>query len=75
VSYEFWRQRMGSPELPATLRVNLDPVEVVGVTLQDFSVWRSAIRSMSRSHCAGRTSFGASSSTCRDGPAPPRLDD
>jgi hypothetical protein len=32
VSYEFWRQRMGSPELPATLRVNLEPVEVVGVS-------------------------------------------
>jgi len=36
VSYEFWRQRMGSPELPAMLRVNLDPVEVVGVTSPGF---------------------------------------
>ena len=35
-SYDFWRKRMGSPEIPARLRVNLDLVDVVGVTPPGF---------------------------------------
>jgi predicted permease len=36
VSHDFWRQHMGSAEVPARLRVNLELVDVVGVTPPGF---------------------------------------
>ena len=35
-SYDFWRDQMGSPDIPARLRANLDVVEIVGVTPPGF---------------------------------------